>query len=274
MTTQDFPPYLPEDDDDRTVMIPRPGGRGNRRRQSNRTTASPQSPLAIFNTGINKLASAAAPLLNLMAKLSQTAEHQNVNQLREQLLQEIKQFQQTTRTQGVDHDTAYTAAYLLCAAIDEAVLNTIWGADSLWSHQGLLSTLYKQTSGGERFFAIIGQLMQDPQGDLDLMELAYICISLGFQGRYRPMPDGATKLEQVRHRLFEQIRRRRGEFPRELSVRWQNQNSQGKALRKLLPLWVVAAVAGALLLSIFLGFSLVLENQSDPVFERLEQLAK
>lgn len=271
MSRQDFPPYSPEEDD-RTVLIPRPGGRGSRQR--NKQTAAPaRSPLPLNTTGLNNLVSAAAPILSLIPKLRSSQQHQDIEQLRNQILQEVNNFEQVLRSQGTERNIAHTARYLLCAVIDETVLNTIWGSESSWSYQGLLSTLYKETSGGERFFSIVGQLMQDPQSDLSLMELSFICISLGFQGRYRPMSNGQAKLEDIRHRLFEIIRQRQGEFPQELSLRWQIHNSKGKALRQYIPVWVVAAVAGAILVCVFLGFSLVLESNSNPVYQDLENLA-
>lgn len=154
------------------------------------------------------------------------------------------------------------------------MLNTIWGSNSTWASQSLLSTLHNETSGGETFFVILDKLLRDPNASLDLIELMFICISLGFRGSYAIMDRGHEKLEELRNIVFEHIRRRRGEFPQELSPHWQSQSIQRTSLRNLIPLWVVAAVASALLLVIFAGFTMVLDETSDPVYEALEGIAR
>jgi type VI secretion system protein ImpK len=229
---------------------------------------------ALIPSGVNPLVSAAAALVALPTQLLAMVSHHDVMALRNQVLEEIKAFENNARVMGVDPDVTYTSRYVLCAVIDEAVLNTIWGSSSPWANQSLLSTLYNETTGGERFFVILDRLLKDPNANLDLLELMFICISLGFKGRYGVMDRGQEKLEELRNFVFEHIRRRRGEIPQELSPHWQSQSSQRKALRNYVPLWVVAAVAGALLLVIFIGFTMVLDETSDPVQEALEGIGK
>jgi len=189
------------------------------------------------------------------------------------VLEKIKAYENNARAAGIETDINYTARYVICTFIDEAVLNTIWGSDSPWTRQSLLSTLHNEANGGETFFVIIDRLLQDPNGNIDLLELMFICISLGFKGRYAVMDRGYEKLEELRNVVFNHIRRRRGDFPQALSPHWQSQSDIKKPLRNYVPLWVVTAVASALLLVIFLGFTLVLDETMDPVYESLTIIA-
>jgi type VI secretion system protein ImpK len=259
------------DNADKTIFIPSPGGRGP---ASVASTSPPSFGIpdqqAFIPSGINPLVSAAASLVALPTQLLAMVSHHDVAGLRTQVLEEVKAFEDKARVMGIDPEVTYTSRYVLCAFIDEAVLNTIWGSNSSWANQSLLSTLHNETSGGETFFVILDRLLRDPNANLDLLELMFICISLGFKGRYGVMDRGQEKLEELRNIVFEHIRRRRGEFPQELSPHWQNQLSQRTSLRNYVPLWVVVAVAGALLLAIFIGFTMVLDETSDPVQEALE----
>lgn len=274
-------------DDDRTIFIPRPSGRGPASMaESPPSTPTPPSPpppplnygnphLHDFTTsGVNPLVSAAAGLLALPHQFLSMTSHNDVVGLRNQVLEEIKAFENNARLMGINTDVSYTSRYILCTCIDEAVLNTIWGSNSTWASQSLLSTLHNETSGGETFFVILDKLLRDPNASLDLIELMFICISLGFKGSYAVMDRGHEKLEELRNIVFEHIRRRRGEFPQELSPHWQSQSVQRTSLRNFIPLWVVAAVASALLLVIFAGFTMVLDETSDPVYEALEGIAR
>jgi len=263
---------------DKTIFIPRPGGRGPA------STAPPPSPpphsfsnpdqQAFIPAGVNPLASAASGLVALPTQLLAMISHNDVLGLRNQVLAEIKAFENKARVMGISPEVTNTGRYVLCAFIDEAVLNTIWGSSSPWANQSLLSTLHNETSGGETFFVILDNLLKDPNANLDLLELIFTIISLGFKGRYSVMDRGQEKLEELRNIVFEQIRRRRGEFHQALSPHWQSQSNQRTSLRNYVPLWVVAAVAGALLLAIFVGFTMVLGETADPVKEALEDIGK
>lgn len=278
MADDDFPGY--PGDSERTIFIPKPGGRGP---SSSRTPTPPPPPQNFDNyieqpeiipTGVNPLVSAASGLIALPAQFLNMISHHDVAGLRSQVLEEIKKFENKARVIGISPEVSFTSRYVLCAFIDEAVLNTVWGSNSPWVNQSLLSSLHNETSGGEKFFVILDNLLRDPNANLDLLELMFICISLGFKGQYAVMDRGLEKLEELRNIVFEHIRRRRGEFPQELSPHWQSHLSKRTTLRNYIPLWVVAAVATALLFAIFIGFTVVLDDTADPVLEALEGIGK
>lgn len=284
MANDNYPGY--PGDADRTIFIPKPGGRGPA------SVAPPPPPprpppssarqqnignyyterLETISTGINPLVSAAAGLVALPAQFSQMMSHHDITGLRRQVLEEIKRFENKARMLGLNPEVIHASRYVLCAFIDEAVLNTVWGSNSPWNHQSLLSSLHNETSGGEKFFVILNNLLMDTNSNLDLLELMFTCISLGFKGQYAVLDRGLEKLEELRNVVFEHIRRRRGEFPQELSPHWQSQSGKRKALRNFVPLWVVVAVAGALLLAIFIGFTMVLGETANPVYKALESI--
>ncbi len=264
------------DDNERTVFIPRPGGRG----AAPAAPAPPPPPSYIeptqqplISSGINPLVGAASSLLKLASSTSNMVSHHDVEKLRRQAMDEIKSFEGKARALGFANDVTYTSRYVLCAFIDEAVLNTIWGSSSVWAQQGLLSTLHNETSGGETFFVILDRQLKEPNANLELLELMFVCISLGFKGRYAVLDRGQEKLEELRNIVFEHIRQRRGEFPRELSPHWQSQSGQQRSLRQFIPLWVVVSVACAILAAIFIGFTMVLEERAEPVYQTLENIA-
>lgn len=269
-------------DINKTIFIPRPGGRGPAA-ATPMPPSTPPPPAPSFDSreyqtalpsGGNPLISASTELVALPTQFLTMVEHHDVAGLRKQVLEEIREFENKARTLGINPDVINTCRFVLCTFIDEAVLNTVWGSSSAWANQSLLSTLHNEVSGGETFFVILDRLLRDPNGSVDLLELMFLCISLGFKGRYTVMDRGHEKLEDLRNMVFEHIRRRRGEVPPELSPHWQSQSNQRASLRHYVPLWVVVAVAGALLLAIFVGFTMVLHETTNPVHEALEDIGK
>ena len=188
------------------------------------------------------------------------------------ITQEIQAFQTQAHSQNLDSKSILTARYVLCTALDEAVLNTPWGLDSEWAQHSLLSSFHKEVSGGERFFQLLKSLGQNPANNLHLLELMYLCLSLGFEGRYRIVQNGKDKLMQIREWLYQLIQKERGRSERELSPHWQGVTDKRNPLIRFVPLWVFGAIAAGLLAALFTGFLLRLNHLSDPIFNQLHAI--
>jgi type VI secretion system protein ImpK len=266
-----------DQDDGGTVIRPSPGGG---RRPSEATSEAPGVGVApglkrlALTPGVNPLESAAAPLLALMASLRKTMAHPDPMALRSQVAEQVRVFESEAHGLGVSPQTAQIARYLLCTALDEAVLNTPWGSASDWSKHSLLADFHKDVKGGERFFELLRKLAQKPAQNLHLLELMYVCLSLGFVGRYRVMDDGRTRLEDEREQLYRIIRSQRGDPERGLSGRWQGVVHARNPLIRYVPIWVVAAVGGIGLLVTYVGLSFHLSGTSDPVMKDLSAVGK
>jgi type VI secretion system protein ImpK len=263
-------PGQPGDDDDHTVILPSPGGR-----RAGGPTPAPgrAAPLVAPPVG-NPLVATSGAILALISRIRSTAAHRDVTALRQKVAGEIRAFEQAALARGVPRDTVFTARYALCAAVDEAVLGTPWGAEGGWSAESLLSTFHKETAGGAKFFAILDRVSQDPAANLDLLELMYLCLRLGFKGKYMLMPDGDRKLDELQERLFERVRRYRGTPETELSPQWAPARVATPEAWRAFPLWAVAAIAGALLVVIYAGFSAILGDSADPALTRLDKVAR
>lgn len=222
--------------------------------------------------GLNPLISAADTLIAVHAKVSQSARHNDVAGLYRQLTDEIRRFEERAREQGIAPEIVLAARYVLCSVLDEAVLNTPWGSDSPWAQRTLLSAFHNETSGGEKFFLILDRMRQAPAQNLDMLELMYLCLSLGFEGRYRLANRGRDALEQIKDDLYRTIRRYRGEHERSLSPRWQGLGRTRATLTEYVPLWVWAALVALVLVLTFSGFRYWLYSSSNPVVEQLDHI--
>lgn len=272
MTTDD--PFFDPSDTNKTIIRPRPGGR--RPAPSQPAPPPPREPVPVNiglpDAGLNPLLATAAPLLTVATQLRNTASHQDSGGLRSRLVEEVKRFETKARGKGITPEATMTARYVLCALIDETVLGTPWGSDSIWSKQGLLITFHNEAWGGEKFFLLLDKLMQNPTGNQHLLELMYICLTLGFEGRYRVLEGGQRRLDELREQLYRTIRLQHNEFERDLSPHWQGIVDRRNPLIRYVPLWVLAALACALLLVMYIGFSYSLNRDSDPVLTALHNV--
>lgn len=222
----------------------------------------------------NPLVACATNLLTVASQLRGTASHPDPNGLRERLISQMREFEQCARAKGLTDPTVLPARYVLCALVDESVLDTPWGSQSVWAKRGLLITFHNETWGGEKFYDALDRLQAFPSGNLHMLELMYLCLALGFEGRYRVRDGGRDQLERVREQLFQTIRSQRGDAERELSPHWRGITERRDPLIHQVPLWVFAGVAAVLLLALFAAFTFALSRDSDPVFLSLSTLDK
>jgi type VI secretion system protein ImpK len=225
-----------------------------------------------LTTGLNPLVQAATPLLVLAGRLRGQIAQADIDALRRQTMQEMRAFEDRARAGSVAPEDVLAARYALCTAIDEAVMNTPWGAQGGWSSQSLLVTFHREASGGEKFFQILDRVSADPSRYLSLLELLYLCLALGFEGKYRLDQRGAAKLTELRGDLFRRIQSIRGGAEAELSPHWRGVEDKRNAVIRFVPLWVVAAASLAALIGCFIYFNGALNALAEPVNAKLAQV--
>ena len=216
-------------------------------------------------TGINPLVQAAIPLLVLAGRLRGQVAQADVEALRRQTIQEVRSFEERARQAGIPAEDTMAARYALCTAIDEAVLNTPWGSQSGWSSQSLLVTFHREAFGGEKFFQILERVSSEAGRYLHLLELLYLCLALGFEGRYRLDERGQAQLADIRLDLFRRIQAHRGAVAQDLSPRWKGVQDKRNGVVRLIPLWVVAAACLTLLVGTLIFLNARLSSRAEPV---------
>lgn len=232
--------------------------------------------MAKFSTthGLNPLVNSAATLIAVFEKTRGAVRHPDVSGLHKRVVNEMRQFEHRAKESGVKPEIILAARYLLCSAMDEAVLHTPWGDQSAWGQRTLLSMFHGETFGGEKCFLILDRMLKAPAENIDMLELFYVVISLGFEGKYRVMDRGRDHLETLRDQLYRTIRNYRGDFERGLSSNWAGLGRVRKTLSHYVPLWVAASVFAAVLFFSYGGFSYWMRSVSDPVLNELQAVGR
>ncbi|CAB3751150.1 type IVB secretion system protein IcmH/DotU [Paraburkholderia humisilvae] len=233
-----------------------------------------RAELGDFLSGVvNPLVRAANPLLLLAVQLRHSvAPPADIARLREQAVTQVHSFESYAQTLGVSSQTVVAARYVLCTMIDESVNNAPWGDLSGWAQKTLLVTFHGETYGGAKFFQILERLAADFSRHLDLIELMYICLALGFGGRYLVEPGGLGRLADIQDDLYRRIRALREAPAVELAPHWRGIEDRRNPLLRYVPLWVIGLAALCILLAAFLFFHTRLNTLSDPVSAQLAKL--
>jgi type VI secretion system protein ImpK len=112
-------------------------------------------------------------------------------------------------------------------------------------------------------------MRQNPGRFLPVVELMYLCMSLGFQGQYRLSPRGPAELERLREETYALIKRQRQAPEVDLSPHWRGLAAPYRGVRMVVPVWVAASAAAALLAALFVWFSMSLGSAADDAFARM-----
>ena len=229
-------------------------------------------PAEAFNISLNSLVAAASDLLSEVVRLKHSNNREDMLVLNERLTSGLKLFEVSALHNGAESSQVMAARYVLCTVADEAVVTTPWGNESEWSQMSLLSSFHNETFGGEKFFQLLDRLSKNPAKHLPMLELMYLCLSLGFEGKYRVQARGMLELDGIRDALYRQIRQLRGDVPRELSPHWEGLSDQRRSLLRIVPAWMVVLFTFVCLVMMYSGFAWVPSEQRDTVLQPYQQL--
>lgn len=284
-------PFAEPEDNDRTVIRPSPGGRRpppaaapaasrgeERPHRSDQNRPDPNIASARMAEGTeniaigsDQLSAAAAPLLQLMARLRNTANPPDAGDLRERTVRQVRVFEQQARDSDIPLEQLRPAHYALCAAIDDVVLNTPWGNSGRWAEQSLVSTFHQEVRSGQRFFDLLKQMCDNPGKFLPVIKLMYLCMSLGFIGQYRLSRRGIGEINRVREETYAVIARQQQAASPELAPHTKGVDAPYKPARIRVPLWVAVTAGAGILAAAFVWFSTDLNAASDDLFARLQR---
>ena len=224
-------------------------------------------PVELPATGASPLLAAVAPLLHLLARLAVADMPPDTAALRQSIVAALERFREKALALGFREAVVTKSHYVLCASLDDVVMNAPWSARSRWKDNSLVAEYHRNVSAGEGFFEELDRLRRNPVESLPLLELMYYCLSLGFMGRYRPSldPNGGAMHETLRRELFDILRRFTPRAETELAPRWRGEDAPYRPSRAVLPAWAVAAGVVVCLLLLFIALSGVLTRSSNAV---------
>lgn len=282
-------------DEDRTVIRrPAPGGQRGPAQPRPPPEAIPEAPPESVRSaapaipadgaekvtfGLNPLVQAAAPLLELLSRLERTYSTPRPAELRGRAEREVRAFERAARDSGVPGEQVDLARYVLCASLDDVAQARPWGLE--WASRPLVVSFPEArrsrqgVSSGVAFYEILKDAQENAGTNLDLLELMYLCLSLGFQGQFRDSGEARGRgrseagLEVRRENLFKIITDKRRGADAELSPNWQGVQAPYRPARAVIPSWVVGAAVLGILGALFVWFSTGLNAASDATFAQM-----
>ncbi|MCP1315597.1 MULTISPECIES: type IVB secretion system protein IcmH/DotU [unclassified Halomonas] len=221
---------------------------------------------------LNPLVDAAGSLLGMVVRVRQLDHVADVERLYRQVVDEIAAIEIELTEQGYDRATLLAYRYVLCSFIDEAVMGMPWGRQSKWAEHSLLTRFHNETWGGEKVFSILARLQQEPKRYRDMLAFIYLCLCLGFEGRYRVMSHGRDEYEQIVRALGDQLSSLEPVGEDTLTHPLDNVVKGRRRRGGSFPIWGIFTLFGVAMVAVYWGFAYSLDQQAEQITTLLNQL--
>ncbi len=234
------------------------------------------SRIVTHNTkaGLNPLVDAAGYLFSILGKLKHAKTYRHLSKLQTELIQEVNLFQESIKQNNYNAEYIIVCRYIMCAVIDDVLANTVWGGSGQWDTYSLLAAFNQDTQHQDKFFTIMERAIKEPAIYIDLMELMYISLSMGYKGQYRSTLHNQYQLEQITNNLYKHIRAYRGSFSKTLSPTplKAHKSTAKPAANAQISLLFVFFVTACVVMTIFISLGYLMDVISNEAYEHIAQI--
>lgn len=221
------------------------------------------------NTEQRSLAELASECLMLIQQLRLAKGIEDPMRLRSKTLEVLAHFERNAKDAGFDAENCRNAEFALAAFLDEAVTGLSFADKELWIANPLQSELFGLNYAGEDFFRRLEELRRRPQEHIQVLEVYYLCMVLGFKGKYHlDNPEGLRQIIEETKADILRTKERRFQIP--LSPHGAAEEKFGEIVTRNLPGWLVAAVAGGVAVLLFFVLSWMISGAADTVKTLIE----
>lgn len=225
--------------------------------------------MSVIAESSGSLADLSADLLAFALQLRRSADPGSAETLKSKIDEMFREQEVRARQAGIAQDDVSLAKYAIAAFIDETVLASSWPLKEAWADQPLQLQYFNDFSAGEEFYAKIDTLRGAKRHAV--LEVYYLCLALGFRGKYVDL-QGMEKKKVLIDTILRELRggegAAAGPAAPALSPSWQPPDAL-PALARTFPAWLVAAGAGFFLLALYFLLSSWLGSTAAGVTEAL-----
>jgi type VI secretion system protein ImpK len=169
----------------------------------------------------------------------------------------LDEFERGAKRLSFPPEDIYDAKYAFCAAMDELILTSHFSVRDEWERQPLQLRFFGEQLAGENFFVKLEDLRTRGAARVQVLEVFYMCLLLGFRGRY--LLEGQEKLTYLVARVGEEITHFKGKRAA-FAPFWQVPDAISHTLRSEVPVWVFLSAAAFAALIAFVGIRFWLDR--------------
>lgn len=206
-----------------------------------------RSKLIVTDAFSNPIIAAASPLISILERIQIASKLPELDALHQDITHEFKAFYSRFHRHHYSEEFHFLANYLLCATTDEILGKSYLRMQGEVKIFNAFTPISHNNIGPEHyFFDITNYIMSLPEQFLDLIELSYFCLMIGFEGKYHLQADGRIVLDNLIEHLFQTIQKLRTNKTHKLFKNYvlKNQLQKTKISTKKITLLILTSVIG------------------------------
>lgn len=224
-----------------------------------------------FEDASGRLAEAFSPCFSLALQLRGAHEYGPADVLRDRIKALLDDARKTATSLGTPPEDVKDAEFALVAFLDETLVSSDWSLKDHWVAKPLQLELFDRNDAGEEFFVRLDRLRANPARHVELLEVYYLCMALGFKGRYQL--HGQEEYRQLIEESQAELARQPGLTPGMLSPHGKPSDQTVAEVQSRLPTWILLVAAVALGLILYVGASFYISDVADDTAREIGRMA-
>lgn len=209
---------------------------------------------------MNELAFHAYPLLQIVCRFEQISNlNKNFLIVRNDIVEKFITMEQALINANSSQENIDHVKYCLAAIIDECVLCSCWEQRQQWMGSSLQTQWFGEHLAGREFFSRLTRLLDDVDSNIDVIELYYLALQLGFKGKYR-LQEG-DQLQRLIHQIQYQLAMHHKEINERTSVTIEEGSLKSRLQAMLISCKGILVATVTVNILIYCIFSVALNGQ-------------
>jgi type VI secretion system protein ImpK len=199
--------------------------------------------------GANDLVGFASPVFDLILRLK-AGIVQPSNDLRPTVVAHLQEFEERAVRYRFSEKIVQVAKFALAAFVDEVILTNNFPLREEWEKYPLQLEFFGEQLAGNKFYDKLESMLRQIEVTADAVEIYYVCMLLGFKGRYAVYEQ--DKLLGTMQRTADALVKVGRIKQVELSPHWLVKDQPVPPEKKGMPMWAKVTAFGVL------GFAILL----------------
>lgn len=216
------------------------------------------------------IADLSSETLMLILQLRATNDYGNASTLKSRVADLFEKFDREGRSAGIDNEKVRLAKFALVAFLDETIISSSWVQKDEWLAEPMQIKLFDTFNAGEEFFDNLHQLRQRSSGNADILEVYYLCLALGFKGKYQLQ--SPENLRRVIDDLNLELHPEMYSAIDAISPNAKPKDTLIQAASGGIPIWVYPAGAVIVFVILYIILSVSISGSASDVTELLKRL--
>ncbi|WP_420457115.1 DotU family type IV/VI secretion system protein [Rubrivirga sp.] len=230
--------------------------------------APPPSP-DVAPAASSRLATYYGEPIALAVQLQTATEFGPAEVLRERTRRLLRQAERDAQDGGYDRDDTREATFAVVAFLDETIQGSTWSDREQWLAQPLQLELYDRNDAGEEFFTRLDTLRGAVSERADVLEVYYLCLALGFRGRYEFLPPGEHR--DLVAAVYGDLARAPTLAPGPLAPNAEPAGRVVATVRRRVPAWAVLAACAAVAVVVYASLAVYARTTAGAAIAAIER---